>query len=51
MTSPALFDWLTNSDVPLDESGGANVSQPSYDYTRPYWDQIGVTLCGATSST
>ena len=41
-----LFDWLTNGDVPLDESGYVKVSQTSYDYTRPYWDQIGVTLVG-----
>ena len=41
-----LFDWLTSGDVPLDESGVLRVSQTSYDYIRPYWDQIGVTLCG-----
>ena len=41
-----LFDWLSNGDVPLDESGEVKVSQTSYDYTRPYWDQIGVTLVG-----
>ena len=39
-----LFDWLTSGDVPLDESGVLKVSQPSYDYTRAYWDQIGVTI-------
>ena len=31
---------------PLDESGDVKVSQTSYDYTRPYWDQIGVTIVG-----
>lgn len=41
-----LFDWLSSGDVPLDETGAAKVSQASYDYTRPYWDQIGVTLVG-----
>ena len=29
-----LFDWLSNGDVPLDESGEVKVSQTSYDYTR-----------------
>ena len=41
-----LFDWLTSGDVPLDESGALMVSQTSYDYTRAYWDEIGVTVCG-----
>jgi dihydrofolate reductase len=41
-----LFDWLTSGDVPLDESGVLKVSQTSYDYVRPYWDQIGVTIAG-----
>lgn len=41
-----LFDWLLNGDVALDESGEVKVSQASYDYTRPYWDQIGVTIAG-----
>jgi len=41
-----LFDWLSNGDVPLDESGVVKVSQTSYDYTRPYWDQIGATIAG-----
>ena len=41
-----LFDWLSNGDVPLDESGELKVSQTSYDYTRPYWDQIGATIVG-----
>lgn len=41
-----LFDWLLSGDVPLDESGALNVSQESYDYTRPYWDQIGATVVG-----
>src|SRR5690242_462711 len=40
----SLFDWLSSGDVPLDESGALTVSQASYDYTRPYWDQIGVTV-------
>ncbi|MEV6159749.1 hypothetical protein AB0L53_56380 [Nonomuraea sp. NPDC052129] len=41
-----LFDWLSSGDIPLDESGELKVSQTSYDYTRPYWDQIGVTIVG-----
>ena len=41
-----LFDWLSNGDVPLDEDGEVLVSQTSYDYTRPYWDQIGATVVG-----
>ena len=41
-----LFDWLSDGDVPLDESGELLVSQTSYDYIRPYWDQIGVTVVG-----
>ena len=41
-----LFDWLTNGDVPLDESGQVKVSQVSFDYTRPNWDAIGVTIVG-----
>ena len=41
-----LFDWLVSGDVPLDESGALKVSQASYDHTRPYWDQIGVTVVG-----
>ena len=41
-----LFDWLSSGDVPLDESGALTVSQTSYDYIRPYWDQIGATIVG-----
>ncbi|HEX6955323.1 MAG TPA: dihydrofolate reductase family protein [Agromyces sp.] len=41
-----LFDWLTSGDVPLDESGVLTVSQTSYEYIRPYWDEIGVTIAG-----
>src|ERR687894_479016 len=41
-----LFDWLLSGDVPLDESGELKVSQTSYDYTRPYWDQLGATVVG-----
>jgi dihydrofolate reductase len=41
-----LFDWLTSGDVPLDGSGELKVSRTSYDYIRPYWDQIGATLVG-----
>lgn len=41
-----LFDWLTSGDVPLDDSGVLKVSKPSFDYVRPYWDSIGVTIVG-----
>lgn len=41
-----LFDWLTSGDVALDDSGVLNVSHVSYDYVRPYWDEIGVTVVG-----
>jgi dihydrofolate reductase len=41
-----LFDWLIGGDVPLDDSGVLKVSRASYDYTRPYWDQIGATIAG-----
>lgn len=41
-----LFDWLTSGDVPLDEAGQLKVSQASYEHTRAYWDQIGVTVAG-----
>ena len=41
-----LFDWLLGGDVPLDASGVLKVSQASYDYTRAYWDAIGVTIAG-----
>ncbi|RMI32368.1 dihydrofolate reductase family protein [Nocardia stercoris] len=41
-----LFEWLSSGDVPLDDSGFLKVSQKSYDYIRPYWDQIGVTIAG-----
>lgn len=41
-----LFDWLLSGDVALDDSGILKVSQASYDYVRPYWDQIGTTIVG-----
>ncbi|BCJ50640.1 deaminase [Actinoplanes sp. NBRC 14428] len=41
-----LFEWLSSGDVPLDDSGAVKVSQTSYDYLRPYWDEIGLTICG-----
>ncbi len=40
-----LFDWLLSGDVPLDDSV-LKVSQVSYDYVRPYWDEIAVTIAG-----
>ncbi len=41
-----LFEWILSGDVPLDDSGALKVTQTSYDYTRRYWDQIGVTIVG-----
>ena len=41
-----LFDWLSSGDVPLDDSGAVKVSRASYDHTRAYWDEIGVTVVG-----
>lgn len=41
-----LFEWLVSGDVPLDDSGVLNVSQVSYDYIRPYWDEVGATIAG-----
>jgi dihydrofolate reductase len=41
-----LFDWLSSGDVPLDESGQLKVSRASYEHTRAYWDEIGVTVAG-----
>ena len=41
-----LFDWLSNGEFSLDDTGAVKVSQTSYDYTRAYWDQIGVTIVG-----
>ncbi|KAB8196569.1 dihydrofolate reductase [Nonomuraea phyllanthi] len=41
-----LFDWMSGGDVPLGETGQVKVTQASYDYTRPYWDEIGVTVVG-----
>ena len=41
-----LVDWLTSGDMPLDDSGFLKVSQASFDYVRPYWDEIGATIAG-----
>ena len=41
-----IFEWLVSGDVPLDDGGVLKVSQASYDYVRPYWNQIGVTIAG-----
>jgi dihydrofolate reductase len=42
----SIFEWLVSGDVPLDDDGVLKVSQASYDYVRPYWDQVGVTIAG-----
>ena len=41
-----IFEWLVSGDVPLDDSGVLKVSQASFDYVRPYWDEVGVTIAG-----
>ena len=41
-----LFEWMSGGDVALDEGGHVKVSQVSYDVTRPYLDEIGVTVVG-----
>lgn len=41
-----LFEWLGSGEVELDDSGVLKVSQASYDYIRPYWDEIAVTIVG-----
>ncbi|MEV4806511.1 dihydrofolate reductase family protein [Nonomuraea sp. NPDC049421] len=41
-----LFDWMSSGDIPLEENGHIKVTQASYDYVRPYWDEIGVTIAG-----
>ena len=41
-----LFEWLVSGEVALDGSGVLKVSQASYDYVRPYWDEIAVTIAG-----
>ena len=44
-----IFEWLVSGDVPLDDSGVLKVSQASFDYVRPYWDEVGVTIAGRHS--
>lgn len=34
------------ASVSVDPGGILKVSQQSFDYIRPYWDQIGVTIVG-----
>lgn len=46
-----LFDWLTNGDVPLDESGVLKMSKPSYDYTRPTGTRSAPPSSAVTPST
>lgn len=41
-----LFDWLSSGDIPLDDAGFVKVTQTSYDHTHPYWNEVGVTICG-----
>ena len=44
-----IFEWLVSGDVPLDDGGVLKVSQASFDYIRPYWDEVGVTIAGRHS--
>jgi dihydrofolate reductase len=47
-----LFEWLSNGDHPLHEPEtddpvpAMGVSKASYDYVRPTWDAINVTIVG-----
>src|SRR4051794_12370159 len=41
-----LFDWYFNGDVPLSPDGALKMSQPSFDYVRPAWDDIGCMVIG-----
>ncbi|WP_062388270.1 dihydrofolate reductase family protein [Demequina iriomotensis] len=41
-----LFAWLVSGEVPLGDGGRLMVARASYDYTRPYWDAIAVTVVG-----
>jgi dihydrofolate reductase len=46
-----LFDWYFNGDQPLSPGepstpGGMKVSKTSFEYARPMWERIGVTIMG-----
>jgi dihydrofolate reductase len=41
-----LFDWYFNGDVPLTPDGEIKMSQRSFDYVRPAWDDIGCMVIG-----
>jgi len=41
-----LFEWYTNGEVPLNDTGGLTVSRVSAEYVRPMWEQIGVLVIG-----
>jgi dihydrofolate reductase len=38
-----LFDWYGNGDVKVH---GAELSQGSADYVKPFWENLGVTMIG-----
>lgn len=40
-----LFDWYSNGDVEV-LGGAGKISQSSYDYVTPFWDNIDVILIG-----
>jgi dihydrofolate reductase len=39
-----LFDWYGNGDVEV--LGGMRISQASWEYVRPFWEGVGVTVIG-----
>ncbi len=41
-----IFEWPVSGDVPLDDSGVLKASQASFDYVRPYWDEVGAGANG-----
>ena len=41
-----LFEWYGNGDHAIDETGQAKLSKASYDYVRPVYDALKVTIVG-----
>lgn len=40
-----LFDWYGNGDVPV-LGGGMKISRASWEYVRPFWEDVSVTVTG-----
>jgi len=40
-----LFDWYGNGTVPV-LGGGMRISESSWDYVRPFWENVAVTVVG-----